>query len=89
MGIENLSDNVKQLREEVHGYGDPEAQEELDNMLLKEVEETLPVAMDQVPVSVPPCAALVSSPLTKEPVSLPILSSRPASSSMGEENKKM
>ena len=89
VGIENLSDNVKQLSEEVRGYGDPEAQKDLDDMLLKEVEETFPVAMDQVPISVPSSIALVSSPLTKEPVSLPILSSRPASSSMGEENKKM
>ena len=53
VGLENLSENVKQLKEEVRGYGDPEAQEEL-NALFQEVEETIPAAKDQVPLSVPP-----------------------------------
>ena len=47
VGIENLSENVKQLKEEVRGYGDPEAQEEL-NALFQEADETIPVAKDQV-----------------------------------------
>ena len=47
MGIENLSENVKQLKEEVRGYGDPEAEEEL-NALFQEADETIPVAKDQV-----------------------------------------
>ena len=47
VGIENLSENVKQLKEEVRGYEDPEAQEELD-ALLQEAAENIPVTRDQV-----------------------------------------
>ena len=79
VGIENLSDNVKQLKEEIHGYGDPEVQKELDEVLMKEADETLPVAVDQVPLSVPLSDASVSYPLSSEPVLTP----RPSSSNMG------
>ena len=66
MGIENLSENVKQLKEEVKGYGEPEAQEEL-NALFQEVEETIPAAKDQVPLSTPPSIVTESFPLTSIP----------------------
>ena len=81
--MENLSDNVKQLKEEMCGYGDPEVQKELDEVLMKEAEETLRVAMDQVPLSVPLSGASVSYPLLSEPVLTP----RPSSSNLG--NKKL
>ena len=84
VGMENLSDNVKQLKEEMCGYGDPEVQKELDEVLMKEADETLPVAMDQVPLSVPLSVASVSYPLSSEPVLTP----RPSSSKMGNKELK-
>ena len=36
VGMENLGENVKQLREEVNNWGEPEGQEILDD-LMKEV----------------------------------------------------
>ena len=81
VGMENLSDNVKQLKKEMKEYGDLEAQEELD-VLLQEADETIPVAKDQVPLSIPP-------PVVSEsclPTSAPILSPRPSSSNVGGED---
>ena len=54
--MENLSDNVKQLKEEMKGFGEPEAHDELD-ALLQEADETIHVAKDQVPLSIPPSVA--------------------------------
>ena len=68
----------------MHGYGDPEAQKELDEALLKEADETLPVAMDQVPMSVPLSAEHVSYPLTTESVSAPVFTPSPSSSKLGD-----
>ena len=81
VGIENLSDNIKQLKEEIKGYGEPEAQEELD-ALLQEADETIPVAKDQVPLSIPPSVVSESIP----PASVQILTPQASSSNMGGED---
>ena len=44
VGMENLGDNVKQLREEVKGWEEPEGQEELEL-----VEQELRDQMKEVP----------------------------------------
>ena len=67
VGIENLSENVKQLKEEVRGYGDPEAQGEL-NALFQEVDETIPVAKDQVQTPTQPSSVSEPIPLTSAPI---------------------
>ena len=46
VGIENLSENVKQLKEEMRGWEEPEAQEIMDE-LMQEVPVTIPGADEQ------------------------------------------
>ena len=81
VGMENLSDNVKQLKEEMKGFGEPEAHDELD-ALLQEADETIHVAKDQVPLSIPPPVVSESYLST----SAPVLSPQPSSSNVGEDN---
>ena len=53
VGIENLGESVKRLREEVRGWEEPEAQEDVEkgnqelNDLMEEVSLTIPVASEQ------------------------------------------
>ena len=61
VGIENLGESVKQLREEVRGWEEPEAQEEIEKGnqelkdLMEEVSLTIPVASEQsLPMTQPP-----------------------------------
>ena len=61
VGMENLSENVKQLREDMNAWEEPEEQQILDN-LQKEV----PVVPEQSQVSNPPPAVSTQAP----PVSL-------------------
>ena len=81
MGIENLSEIVKQLKEEVRGYGDPEAQGEL-NALFQEVDETIPVAKDQVQAPTQPSSVSEPIPLT----SAPILNPQASKLNTGDDN---
>ena len=66
VGMENLGDNVKQLREEMNTWGQPDDQEVLDE-LVKEVPMASepPQVSNQSPVamtSVPPVSVSLSAP---------------------------
>ena len=65
VGIENLGENVKQLREEMRGWEEPELQEATEK-----VEQELMDLMEEVPVSAP--AAPEQSHPVVQPVSEPI-----------------
>ena len=81
VGLENLSENVKQLGEEVRGTGDSGAQEEL-NALFQEVDETIPAARDQIPTPTLPQTVNVSIP----PMSASILFPQASRSGDGDED---
>ena len=69
------------MKEEVRGYGDPEAQEEL-NALFHEVDETIPVVKDQVQTPTQPSS--VSEPIP--PASVSMSTPQASRSNMGDED---
>ena len=66
VGMENLGDNVKQLREEVNAWGEPESQEILDE-LMKEV-PIVSSASEQPQVSNQPPTVTLQIPPTNDPI---------------------
>ena len=74
VGMENLGDSVKQLREEVNAWGGPEEQEVLDD-LMKEV-PTIPSSSEQPQViSQSPAATLQIPSITTPILSTPAIGS--------------
>ena len=74
VGMENLGDNVKQLREEVNAWGEPEGQEILDELMTE-----IPIvssASEQPQVSNQTPTVNLQTPPTNDPIS-----SSPASGS--------
>ena len=70
VGIENLSENVKQLKEEVRGWEEPEAQAELDE-LMQEVPVNIPVADEQSQPRAQPSSVSEPIPPTSGPILTP------------------
>ena len=70
VGIENLSENVKQLKEEMRGWEEPEAQEILDE-LMQEVPVSSPVADEQFQPPAQPSSVNVSIPPSSVPILFP------------------
>ena len=66
VGMENLGESVKQLREEVNAWGRPEEQEELDD-LMKEV-PTIPSSSEQPQVSNQSLAVTLETPTVINPI---------------------
>ena len=76
VGIENLGENVKQLREEMRGWEEPEVQKEVEkgnqNLidLMEEVPLTAPVTSEQSYPMIQPSQSV--APILTPPVSVPV-----------------
>ena len=77
VGIENLAESVKQLREEVRGWEEPEVQEEMEqgnrelDELMQEVSPDIPFTVEQSqPLHQTPA---VNIPVFTQPTSAPVL----------------
>ena len=73
VGIENLSENVKQLKEEMRGWEEPEAQVELEE-LMQEVPVSIPVADEQSQPPAQPSSVSVPNPSSSVPILSPPVS---------------